>query len=121
MSKDLSVKGWLLCEFDEVSSIKNLINQFADSQTDTPFSLTLIDKYNQGWVFPEQKKGWISYIFYGFDIRAEHEEYLTWVLSKILITNNEIEGFFKIEDFDADWPSKTIDINNGELKCSYAS
>ncbi|MBU6953377.1 MULTISPECIES: hypothetical protein [unclassified Hahella] len=114
MSRSLSVKGWLECTEEDVVLIRDLVERLPDLE-DIPIEPTKVEKYSFGWVLNPRPKGWMCYAFYGYDIRSRDVDYVYWKLEKITALIPELNGYFQIDDFDAEFSIKKITIANSEI------
>lgn len=115
MSKTLSVKGWLECSAQEIMLLKSLINKLQNSDS-TPIDKSRVKKYLNGWVIDSKSKGWICYAFFGFDIDANDEDFIYWMLKLVAKEIPNLEGVFQIDDFDGDLEQKKVLISNSEVE-----
>src|SRR5579875_2266601 len=93
----LSVRGWLQC-YEEFTAVKNVISKFYEDHADDP-SASL---YRQGWCWSNEQINWISYIFYGADVKAQSLEQFESLLGLIAAASSETEGYFHLQGEDND-------------------
>jgi hypothetical protein len=78
-----SVRGWLKLSEEMVPLVREAIEDTANIATLSETPLDTAEFYNRGWVFPVDHINWVSYIFYGADIRLYHLAYLREQLKAI--------------------------------------
>ncbi|MCI1694298.1 hypothetical protein [Aneurinibacillus aneurinilyticus] len=102
MGKYVSIRGWIECEDGDLLKIKEVYDYFLDNYSENEISSEKRKLYQTGWGFPSNVVNWTAYVFYGADIREYHTDFIKAQLTAIAKINQDITGFFLIDDHDGE-------------------
>ncbi|MDS9876016.1 MULTISPECIES: hypothetical protein [Pseudomonas] len=114
MSSYISIRGWVECDFDEVSTVKNSAIESWGVCDKYGLGRKAADLYWKGWSFPNAPINWRSYVFYGAVVNSQAYDFFKFVLSNIANLNADFDGVFYV-DFEGLDDSRTLKIENGYL------
>jgi len=100
MARYVSIRGWLETRFEDVSKIKNIVDNYTKNCDKYKIEKHIAILCNSGWHFPEKPLNWTSYVFYGADIRLIYLDYIEAQLLEILGSvsdEEEIDGIFYLD------------------------
>ena len=121
MSRYVSIRGWLECDYEDIEEIKNIINEYKIKKEwiVNDSDINKLELYQGAWKLPEKPVNWTAYIFYGADINSGYYEYIKEQVEEILKINKEIDGFFKCTDeeevYSREWIIENSILNEVNL------
>lgn len=113
MGKYVSIRGWLECNENNISEIKQICEDYTQNYSGLKIDYSTRKLYQLGWVFPETQVNWTTYIFYGADIREYYLDFIREQIYKIAEIK-ELTGFFLLDDHEGEM-KKCWQISHGNF------
>ncbi len=97
MGRYVSIKGWLACEYEQVSVVKQEIEKVAKRASEYTLDNEIAERYLSAWQFPTSPLNWTSYIFFGADVRSRALNFIQEQIRSGISVAQEIEGEFFVD------------------------
>ncbi|MFC8510002.1 hypothetical protein ACFU3J_08200 [Streptomyces sp. NPDC057411] len=114
MARFFNVRGFLDCDYDDLPSIREIIDGYRTEGHRFHLSDSAVALYLDGWLFQKREINWIAHAFFGASMKAGGVDLVYDQLENIARLIPEVSGVFFVDD-EENGPTLRWDVAQSEV------